>query len=612
MNIDPVRLTGLLTWDGAAIPQSSSNRWDLVFRSTTSDAVLRVPRDAEDGAVSTYDIPMLPGSWDVSFQWTQTASDSSSAWPDPILGELPVASNVVVPAGGGSFNIEVDPVRLTGLWTWDGAAVPQSGSNQWDLVYTNPSTGNELTVRRDAGDGAVGTYDVPALPGTWDLAWRWVSVAGEGSSAWPDPIWGDLPAGSVTVPAGGGARNVQIDPVRLTGLLSWDGAAIPQSSSNQWSLRFVDGDTVLEVDRDASDGAVNVYDVPALTGSWDLEFVWNGAAAPTSSAFPDPIYGGVPVGSVTVPAGGGSFNVQPDPVRLSGLLAWDGAAIPQSTSNQWQIGFTDSTGRRLWVPRTATGSVASTYDVPAMPGLWDVDFTWTGTAVDSSSAWPDPIWGRIEVQNNVNVPAGGGSLNVQPDPTRLSGLLSWDGGAINQTSSNEWEIRLTPAGGGETLTVRRDAGNGAVSVYDIPAFAGSWDVEFRWYTASPENSGGWVDPILGGPLDLTSVTIPAAGGSLNIQPDPVRQTGALLWEGAALPWDGSNRWEMVWTDPYGGRVLTVPRFATSSAQPTYDVPAWPGVWHLGYRWVQTVGDGAPTWPDPIEGVIPVATCIEIQ
>ncbi len=231
---------------------------------------------------------------------------------------------------------------------------------------------------------------------------------------------------------------------------------------------------------------------------------------------------------------------------------------------------------------------------------------WSQTASASSAAWPDPLFGPIPVSSAFQVPAGGGSLDVTPDPVRLSGLLQWEGAAIPGSGSNQLWIVMDPVTGGEQLWVPRSA-TSPVNTYDIPALPGTWDVSFSWVTTASASSASWPDPLFGD-LEVATVTVPGGGGTANLEPDPLRLTGLLRWDAAAVPASGSNAWDVVFVDPYSDLELHAPRTASSGAINTYDVPVWPGVWHIELRWQQSASASSASWPDPIWGALRVATC----
>jgi len=612
LSVDPsvMPISGLLLWDGAAIPASSDNRWEFVFENTEG-RVRTVPRDASAGATNTYAIPMAWGTHDVFFRWTSTASPASSAWPDPIHGLVPVAT--AVPPGAGALDVTPDPARVTGLLLWDGAPIPAGADNQWEFLFVDVATENELTVPRDAGSGPVSTYDIPMVPGTYDVYFTWTETAAPGTAGWPDPVFGRIPvATSFTVGSTGAALNVDIDPVRVTGLLQWDGAAIPASSGNQWDLVFepIGGGPALSVPRSASDGPVSTYDVPMLPGSYDVHFAWVQSSASGTTSWPDPIFGNLEVATAfTVPAGGGSLNITPDPVRVTGLLSWDGAPIPQSGSNTWRVTFTNpANDQLLWIPRDASDGDVSTFDVPMLPGTYEVGFSWVSAVPWGQAGTPDPVFGDLLIAPTYVVPSGGGTLNITPDPVRLTGALGWEGAPIAASSDNQWAIVLTPSGGGASLEVRRDAAAGPAAVYDIPAFPGTWDIVFRWLNTAAPASSAWPDPIFGD-LGLGSVTIPAGGGTVNIEPDPLPMTGPVEWDGGPVPASADNQWDVVWTDPYTGNTLWVPRDASGGAAVGWvTIPVWPGVWDLDMRWTGAADPATAGWPDPVYGLLDVWAC----
>ena len=612
VSVDPVRLTGLLSWDGAPIPSGAANAWDIVFVDPTSGEELSVPRTASSGAVSTYDIPALPGTWDVFFEWTSAASPGSTGDPDPVWGRWLVASSFNVPTTGGTLNIQPDPVRMTGLLQWDGAAIPASGSNDWSFVFVSVASGREYLVHRDASQGATSTFDIPMFSGTYDVYFAWRTAATQGSAGWPDPIWGRTPIQTgFTVPTTGGTLSVQPDPVRVTGLLQWDGASIPQSASNTWQLVFSDTSSDAEyiVPRNASSGSVNTMDIPMYPGTYAVSFEWLTTPGQTNGAYPDPVFGRRLIQpAFNVPAGGGTLSVQPDPERVTGLISWDGAAIPSSSSNKVQLIFADVASDAEYVVRRDASGI-STYDVPMFTGTYDVYFDWYQTASAGSGGWPDPVYGRWLVQGGFTVGVGGSALNVQPDPVRLTGLITWDGAAIFSGDANVVALTFDPVGSDTTYSVLR---MGAMNTYDVPMYPGTYDVSFDWYGTPAATSGSWPDPILGATPVATALTIPAGGGTANIQPDPRRLTGLLEWDGGPMLSSGSAGWQLLLVDPYTAASWAAPRETANFPVNTYDMPVYDGVVHVYFQWTGNPGSGTSAWMDPIYGAILLQSCALIQ
>ena len=613
VDVDPVRLTGLLTWDGAAIPQHGQNEWNIVFVDPATGDELSVPRSGNQGSPGTYDIPALPGTWDVYFEWTNTADDTNASWPDPVQGRWLAQANFTVPTGGGSLNITPDPVRVTGLLQWDGAAIGAHGGNDWEFVFVDTTTGLEYSVDRDASGGSpISTYDIPMYPGTYDVYFAWTTTVQDNSTQWPDPVLGRrLIQANFNVPSGGGSLNVEPDPVRVTGLLSWDGAAIGWASSNLWQFMFEDttSDAVYTVQRDAGLGATNTFDIPMYPGTYDVSFAWVNTPPTNNSAWPDPVWGNKLIqASFTVPTGGGSINVEPDPERVSGLLSWDGAAIPDHNENMVQLVFDDVASDAEYTVRIEAGG-ASTYDVPMYPGTYDVYFDWWTVPYSTASNWPDPVHGRRLIQSSVTVASGGTALNVMPDPVRMSGLLSWDGAAIPQDTFNSIVLTFEDQTSDAVYSVIRTEPG---ATYDIPMYPGTYAVSFDWLTAAPSGNADWPDHIVGPRELFATLTVPASGGTANLEPDPLRMTGLLQWDGGDLAEHSQNEWQLLFVDPYDAESWWSPRDASDFPLNTYDVPVYTDVVHVYFQWTNNPVYTHSDWMDPMYGPILIQSCALIQ
>ncbi len=142
--------------------------------------------------MSTYDVPMYPGTWHVSFDWMSTPGVTSSSWPDPILGGTRVATSLNIPSAGGTANIQPDPLRLTGLLEWDAAPMLSSAAADWQLLLVDPDTAESWVAPRESGNFPVSTHDVPVYDGVVHVYFQWTGHPGANSSAWMDPIYGPI------------------------------------------------------------------------------------------------------------------------------------------------------------------------------------------------------------------------------------------------------------------------------------------------------------------------------------------------------------------------------------------------------------------------------------
>jgi hypothetical protein len=491
--LEPVRVSGALQWDGANIPQGIWNEWFFFFVDPNTGDEFRVSRDAADGPVGSYDIPMMPGTYDVYFQWSSVDSTVPESWPDPVYGRTLIAPGLTIPSDGVDLDVELEPARVTGTVQWNGDDIPGSPDNVWRLSFTDPATGEEFYVDRDAALGDVSDYDIPMHPGTYEVAFAWISPS-EDSLAWPDPVYGPrVVAPALTVTKNGATLDIDLETHQVVGALRWDDSPIPGSYGNEWQLVFTNSTTGEEhwVSEDASGGAKGSFHAPMYPGTWDISFRWiSTSLAP--NADPDPIWGDIPV-AWSVPVPGPQVDVEPDPTRLTGALSWNSLPVPSSDYwIVWTMHFTDpATGASYSVERRNWGDQVGSYDVPVLPGTWDVAFSWehvSGEVMDQL----DPIWGSQEVASAVDVSPGGASLDVELAPRRLSGLLNWDDAPIPQGDPSDWWIHFEDRATGEASYVVRNAEDGDVSTYDVPVQAGVWRIGLMW-----GYSDTWPQPLYG-------------------------------------------------------------------------------------------------------------------
>lgn len=595
------RVSGTVRWDGAPIAADSSNGFELSFHGEDGRAHgMRFNADGQ--AIDSFDRPMLQGTWTVYMGWTGGPYVDNGGRLDSVEGSILVAEDVAVP--GPALDVMVAPERVTGTIQWDGAPIGAGASNAFSLTFTDVESGIAYWVYRSAESGPISQYDVPMFPGTYDVEFAWEDTVGPNNPSWPDPILGRIPVFSgFEVPVGGASLNIGIDPVRVTGSLSWDGMPVPESASNEFELLMVSQDgRELRVRRTAAEGPTSSFDIPALQGSWRFFFNWAQTPQPDDPAWPDPLFGRIPVTEdLNVTAAGATQDVAIELARVSGELAWDGAPIPPSIYNDLAINFVDQFGELRWAYRDARDGELTSYDIPMLPGTHDVFVNWVGSLPMDDADWPDPLMDWIPVTQQFEVAAGGtNQLPIDPELARITGSISWDGEPIPEGQDNWWVFTLS---GEREHRVDRDARLGDVATFDIPALGGEVEVGFEWVRTEADGP----DPIFGRHR-LGTVDAP---GSLDVAFAPVRLTGAMTWGGEPIPEDAENRWALRFIDPDDGHTTWVDLWAGEGDVASYDVPALPGIYHVEWDWTSAAasGDG---FADPVWGAIRVASCVLIE
>jgi hypothetical protein len=609
--IELERVAGSIRWDGAPVPQGD-NAFELGFVAADGrERVVQVHAFAD--VVDTFDVPMLAGTYDIYFQWLGTSFPGSEGWPDPIHGRVWVASGFEVPRAE-PLDIVLAPARVSGQLQWAGADIPANSGNQVELIFSDPEAGTDLRVPLAASSAPLSEYDIPMLPGTYDVSFQWLGSADPGNAAWPDPIWGPIQVASgFVVSEEGSTLDITPSPARVTGAIQWAGADIPASSANEVELLFhTPGGAGYYVRRRADGQDLAQFDAPVPPGNYDVWFSWRSAAPPGDPAWPDPIWGWIKVSTgLAVSIAGATLDISLLPARLTGEILWDGAPIPQSIYNDWSLTFTPLDGeddRRVLMDATA-GPVGA-YDIPVLPGTYDLTLQWLGAAIEDDPASPDATMEYVPVAQGLEVAPGGASLDIDLRPVRLSGELLWDGAPIPEGPYNGWWLAFHSQATGLTHQVPRTALVGDVASFDVPTFPGTWDVGFAWWTTEAPSDPGWPDPILG-EIPLPAVEVPEAGGSMDISIDPRRLSGELLWGGAPVPWSEANRWALQFENADTHERLWVERDAGQDEVSAYDIPVLRGLWNIEFEWYSAAPPGEDASPDPIWRSIPVATCVWI-
>ena len=401
VDVPTARITGRITVDGAPAPTTvpsngygAASVWAVardtgtrhlvgVLRYTTTVAG-GYRRDANDDVI---DLRLVPGSYDLLFDRDTTTSSSGSGekWVGETASSSPIPSgwrlirsNVVIPAGASTLDVDIPTAQVTGRITLDGATapttVPSNGygaASVWAIArdtgirhlvgvlrYTTTVTGG---YRRDANDDVI---DLRLVPGTYDLLFdrdRTTSSSGSGeqwvgetASSSPIPSGWRLIRSNVVIPAGASSLTVDIPTAQVSGRITLDGATAPTTvpsnaygAASVWAVAHDTGTRHLVgvlrytttvaggYRRDANDDVIDLRLVP---GTYDLLFdrdtttsssgsgeKWVGE---TASSSPIPSGWRLIRSNVVIPAGASTLDVDIPTAQVTGRITLDGATAP--------------------------------------------------------------------------------------------------------------------------------------------------------------------------------------------------------------------------------------------------------------------------------------------
>ncbi len=444
VEIAPGHLSGRVTFGGEAIEarSPSSVHIALYLRDQDTGALQQLERVVFSGSwddgypVSTadyrwdhiIDLAVMPGAYDVVYwrvygdlDYQDQINDRSNA--DPYAyGFHVLQRDVVIGPGENRLDVDVEPAHLTGDVTFGGEAV--------DL--RSPSSVHIALYLRDQDTGALHQIERVVFSGSWDDGYP-VSTA---DYRWDHAI--DL----AVVPG-----TYDVVYWRVYGDLDYQRQINDRSKDDPYAYGFhvLQRDVVIE----PGENSLDVDIEPAhLTG--DVTF------------------------------GDGPIELRsPSSVNIALYLRdQDTGALQQLErvvfSGSWDDGYPVSTADYRW---------DHAIDLAVMPGIYDVvywrvygDLDYQRQINDRSNN--DPYaYGFHVLHTDVTIEPGENSLDIDIEPARLSGDVTFDGDLIDLRSPSSVNIALS----------LRDHDTGALHQIERVVFSGSWDdgypvstADYRW------------------------------------------------------------------------------------------------------------------------------------
>ena len=577
-DIPVARITGAITYDGGALPNSPIDKLALFYlRSQSTGALHRIdgidfawngseyaPTPLSDPAYDlTVDHPILPGTYDIVYRrFYGSAEVGYGGRPDDPypFGNHVLETDVVIGPGTNTLNFDIPVARITGAITYDGGALPNSPIDKLALFYLRSQSTGALH-RIDGIDFAWNgseyaptplsdpaydlTVDHPILPGTYDVVyWRFYGSQEVGYGGRPDdpyPFGNQVLQTDVVIGPGANTLNFDIPAARITGAITYDGGALPNSPIDKLALFYLRSQSTGALHRiDGIDFGWNgsayeptalsdpAYDLtvdhPILPGTYDVVY-WRfyGSQEVGYGGRPDDPY---PFGNqvlqtdVAIGPGANTLNFDIPAARITGAITYDGGALPNSPIDKLALFYlrSHSTGalHRIdgidfaWngsaYEPTALSDPAYdlTVDHPILPGTYDVVYwRFYGSQEVGYGGRPDDLYpfGNHVVQSDVVIGPGANTLNLDIPAGRLLGALTYDEGALPNSPIDKlalFYLRSRSTGALHRIDGIDFAWNGteyapsALSdpAYDLtvnhPLLPGEYDVVYRRFYGSAE------------------------------------------------------------------------------------------------------------------------------
>ena len=442
LNVDIPRanITGAITLDGAPPPASapdSSGRDGFIWAIAQDTQVrhrigsIDYHLNSSDLITAEIDATLLPGTYDLLFERFEDLDEHSaggrfvyrvSAGRTLPSGWRILQTDVVIPAGDSTLNVDIPRANITGAITLDGAPPPASAPDSsgrdgfiWAIAQDTQVRHRigSIDYHLNSSDLITAEIDATLLPGTYDLLYeRFEDLDEHGAGdrfVYRVSAGRTLPSGwrilqtDVVIPSGDSTLNVDIPRANITGAITLDGApppaSAPDSSGRDGFIWAIAQDTQvrhrigsIDYHLNSSDLISAEIDATLLPGTYDLlferfedldeneagdRFVYRVDAGRT-----------LPAGwrilqrDLVIPAGNSTLNVDIPRAHMMAAIVLDGAAPPPSAP--------DSSGRDafLWAiardthVRHRIGSVDyhlnssdlinAHVDATLVPGVYDI------------------------------------------------------------------------------------------------------------------------------------------------------------------------------------------------------------------------------------------------
>jgi hypothetical protein len=212
IDVPTAAVSGDITLNGAAPPASVYERGEIRLRDRTTKATLT----AGSSTAGAYSVLVVAGLYDVTYH------RAIGGGLVPVNGDAVLVEEVAAD-GPTSLDVDIPAVERTGTFTINGALAPASVYENATVSLRDTRTGDVFPL----GQTRHQSYEVVLVPGTYDVIYSHLI----GSTIVPRNEAAVVAKGVVLTT--GGELAIDIPTVEVTGAVSLDGAAFPQSIYNR-------------------------------------------------------------------------------------------------------------------------------------------------------------------------------------------------------------------------------------------------------------------------------------------------------------------------------------------------------------------------------------------
>lgn len=336
IDIPVVSLSGTFAFDGAPAPATPTENGRVWLRNVDAgDQIL-----LGDTNAGSYSVLVAPGDYTLVYEGI-TGAEIAPANHRGAFGTVTVAPE------DSTHDVDIPTVRLSGAFSFDGLAAPDSGSEYGRVTL---QAGDDAIA---LGETRAGGYDVRVLPGDYDVVYEAI-VGAEIAPANHRAVVSTISTG-----VGATVKDIDIATVLLEGALTFNGEPAPADPTDDGYilLRHANGDEVL-----LGMTSAGTYSRRVMAGAYEVYYVQDTSreAAPRNT--------NARIRELVTDAGG-SGDIDVARVEVSGTILLAGQTPPDSDYQDGHLFLRDmTTGDSVLLGNTRAGA----FSAPVVPGEYEV------------------------------------------------------------------------------------------------------------------------------------------------------------------------------------------------------------------------------------------------
>ena len=364
-DVRALTLTGNITLNGAALPDESFGRGNLIFRGRDGTGTIGAWL-GQTGA-QTYALRIPPGTYDVEFQPNPQICDFSTTSPLPCTGGR-VREGFELKADT-TWNVDLRALEITGGVTLAGGVLPNQSQGRGAIGFREIHGGSPFSV--SLGTTGAGSYRARVLAAKYDLMYFGAGCP-DAKVAPALPCNSGALRSAVTLQADTVA-NLDIPVAKLSGTVKLNGGDFPQDE-NGLRIGFVRAgappdETYAEQYVSAASGTN--YAVTLLPGTYDV-WVQNEEVRCWLGTPALPCIGGRIAAAVTA-IGTKALDLDVRAVSITGATTLRGEPWSTARGDRGWLLFTNDSGNSIRFNDYASFS-STNYRVRAVQGTYSISY----------------------------------------------------------------------------------------------------------------------------------------------------------------------------------------------------------------------------------------------